>query len=207
MADQTTFRMRIWFRKTGRLALLSHLELARALERTIRRARLPYAISQGFSPHMKIAFGAALPVGVGGLRECFDLQLTRYVKPTEVIKALQNASAVELMIMTGDYIGKQEEAASVAYPLSTYEVVLSRELSNPSLPETITVIRKKKEKELVVSEFLQGDILWNDATATFCLLSKPSGSLRPDKLVAALLESYDDVRVVSLTRIDQKSVM
>ena len=65
MAEQQTFRMRITFAKQGRLALLSHLEIARALERAVRRAQLPFAVSQGFSPHMKIAFGAALPVGVG----------------------------------------------------------------------------------------------------------------------------------------------
>ena len=66
MAEQQTFRMRITFAKQGRLALLSHLEVARAIERAVRRAQLPFAVSQGFSPHMKIAFGAALPVGVGG---------------------------------------------------------------------------------------------------------------------------------------------
>ena len=69
MADPSLFRLRVVFRKAGRLALLSHLEVARALERAVRRAGLPYAVSQGFSPHMRIAFGAALPVGVGGERE------------------------------------------------------------------------------------------------------------------------------------------
>ena len=82
MADPRNFRLRVEFCKQGRLALLSHLEVARALERAVRRAGLPFAISQGFSPHMKIAFGAALPVGVGGLHEVFDLQLTRYVLPS-----------------------------------------------------------------------------------------------------------------------------
>lgn len=61
MADPRLFRLRVTFRETGRLAMLSHLELARALERAVRRAQLPFAVSQGFSPHMRIAFGAALP--------------------------------------------------------------------------------------------------------------------------------------------------
>ena len=56
---QQIFRLRLTFAKQGRLAMLSHLEVARALERTVRRAGLPYAVSQGFSPHMLIAFGAA----------------------------------------------------------------------------------------------------------------------------------------------------
>ena len=34
MADPRLFRLRVTFRETGRLALLSHLEVARALERS-----------------------------------------------------------------------------------------------------------------------------------------------------------------------------
>ena len=77
MPDPNLFRLRMTFCKQGRLAMLSHLEVARALERAVRRAGLPFAVSQGFSPHMKIAFGAALPVGVGGTHELADLQMTR----------------------------------------------------------------------------------------------------------------------------------
>ena len=66
MADPRLFRLRVTFRETGRLALLSHLEVARALERSVRRAGLPYAVSQGFSPHMRIAFGAALMYDASG---------------------------------------------------------------------------------------------------------------------------------------------
>ena len=72
MPDPNLFRLRMTFCKQGRLAMLSHLEVARALERAVRRAGLPFAVSQGFSPHMKIAFGAALPVGVGGTHEVPD---------------------------------------------------------------------------------------------------------------------------------------
>ena len=82
MAD---FRLRVTYAETGRLVMLSHLEIARALERAVRRAGLPYAVSQGFSPHMKQAFGSALPVGVGGLEEIFDVSLTDYVPPEEAL--------------------------------------------------------------------------------------------------------------------------
>ena len=104
MPDPSLFRLRVTFCKQGRLALLSHLELARALERAVRRARLPFAVSQGFSPHMKIAFGAALPVGVGGTRELFDLQMTRYVSPERALEALQAASVPDLMVKSCEYI-------------------------------------------------------------------------------------------------------
>lgn len=134
--------------------MLSHLEVARALERTVRRAQLPYAISQGFSPHMKIAFGAALPVGVGSTCEIFDLQLTEYVPPVRALEALQRASVPDLMVQECAYIESNARAASVAFPLSVYEVRFSHPVAAVLVPENVTVVRKRKEKVLYVADFL-----------------------------------------------------
>lgn len=191
MPDPRNFRLRATFCKQGRLALLSHLEVARALERTVRRAGLPFAISQGFSPHMKIAFGAALPVGVGGLHEVFDLQLTRYVSPEGALEALQAASPPDLMVKDCRYIEPGEPAASVAYPLSTYRALLSCAPAALPVPDEVTVVRKKKEKVLRVSDFLVGEMRVAGAVATFTLEAKPTGSLRPDVLLRACVDAYN----------------
>lgn len=207
MSEIMSFKVRVFFKKEGRLAMLSHLEVARSLERAIRRAQLPFAISQGFSPHMKIAFGSALPVGVGGLKECFDLQLTRYLAPQEVLSALKASSVDGLMVFDCRAVGAREPAPSVAYPVNRYRVELTASLPDDALvPETITVIRKKKEKVLTVGEFLMGDISRAGSILDFTLQAKPTGSLRPDKLVQALIEGHDGVDVVSITRIDQREV-
>ncbi|RDB56303.1 radical SAM protein [Paraeggerthella hongkongensis] len=185
MSDPNLFRLRVTFCKQGRLALLSHLEVARALERAVRRAGLPFAVSQGFSPHMKIAFGAALPVGVGGTHELFDLQMTRYVAPDEALEALRDASVPDLMVKDCVYIDARTPAASAAYPIGTYRVLLSCAPAQLPVPEEITVIRKKKEKVLRVSDFLVGEMELAGAVLTFSLESKPTGSLRPDVLLQA----------------------
>ena len=183
MAD---FRLRVTYVMSGRLAMLSHLEVARALERAVRRAGLPFAVSQGFSPHMKIAFGAALPVGVGGTEEIFDVQLTEYVAPDKALDRLRAASAADLMPYKACYITKDVPAASVAYPFSTYRAVLAfddegfagsadssssvdsapsdsgalaQRVGSLRVPESITVVRKKKEKVLAPSDFLVGTML------------------------------------------------
>ncbi|OUO90855.1 radical SAM protein [Gordonibacter sp. An230] len=193
MPDPSLFRLRATFCKQGRLALLSHLEVARALERAVRRAGLPFAVSRGFSPHMKISFGSALPVGVGGTGELFDLQMTRYVPPETVLEALQKASVPDLMVKSCAYIEPHAPAASAAYPLSTYRALLSRAVRALSVPETVTVVRKRKEKELSVAEFLVGEPELSGAVLTFSLESKPTGSLRPDVLLRACLDEADDL--------------
>lgn len=203
MTDPIHFRYRIYFQKKGRLALLSHLEVARAIERAVRRAELPYAISQGFSPHMKIGFGAALPVRVGGLRECFDLQLTEYRAPDRITAALQEVSVEDLMVLSAEPISNREPAASVAYPFSTYKVVLSDAIDSVNLPESITVVRKKKERELIVNEFLIGSVKHEGAALEFTLWAKPTGSLRPDILIKSILEDHSGVHPLTITRVGQ----
>ncbi len=210
MPDPRRFRLRVAYRKQGRLAMLSHLEVARALERAVRRAQLPFAVSEGFSPHMKIAFGAALPVGVGGTREIFDLALVRYVAPDKALAALQAASADDLMVGECAYVEPGAPAASVAFPVSTYRAALSAAPGSLPVPETIEVVRKRKPKTLVVADYLVGAVAVEGAVATFSLEAKPTGSLRPDVFVGSCLDalnegSADPVRLSSLTRIDQRA--
>ncbi len=187
MNEPQQFRLRITFVKQGRLAMLSHLEIARALERAVRRAKLPFAVSNGFSPHMKIAFGAALPVGVGGTREMVDLNLTHYVDPAEALEALQQASVPDLMVLDCAYIEPKAPAASAAFPISTYRVILSAAPATLPVPEQVRIIRKKKEKVLNVADFLVGEPKLEGSAVTLTLEQKPTGSLRPDKLMAACL--------------------
>lgn len=200
MTDPRLFRLRATFVEQGRLAMLSHLEVAHTLERVVRRAKLPFAISQGFSPHMKIAFGAALPVGVGSTCEIFDLQMTRYIAPDKVLAALQAATVPELMVLECHYIEHNATAASVAYPFSTYEVAFDRAVTAIDVPESITVVRKRKEKVLHVADFLARPFVFDGNRATFTLEAKPTGSLRPDLL---LEHCTFEGEVVSITRIAQ----
>lgn len=210
MAEERRFIVRCTFSKQGRLAMLSHLEIAHALERAVRRAGLPFAISQGFSPHMLLHFGAALPVGVGGTCEIFDLTLREYIAPDKVLAALQKASVPDLMVQECVYIDKKAKAASIAYPISSYLVRFSGPAEGLAFPETVTVVRKKKEKTLVVSEFLVDPLQVQGDAAMFSLEAKLTGSLRPDRLLEAALAEFNAERaeeplsVVSCTRIAQR---
>jgi radical SAM-linked protein len=68
-------RLRITFALVGGLRYLSHLETMKLWERAMRRAGWRLSYSQGFNPHPKISFAAALPVGVAGETELMDVQL------------------------------------------------------------------------------------------------------------------------------------
>ena len=75
----TLFRLRVRYGKRDRLKYLGHLEVIHTIERIVRRAGLPYAVTQGFSPHMRVGFSSALPVGTSSTCEWYDLFMTEFV--------------------------------------------------------------------------------------------------------------------------------
>jgi radical SAM-linked protein len=119
-----TFRLRIVYGKTGRLRFLSHLEVARACERAIRRAGLEYAVTQGFSPRMKMGFGPALPVGTAGTAEVYDVWLKRFVAVETVLGSLRAATPEGLTPVQVCYVGEHEASLAAEMTLADYEVVV-----------------------------------------------------------------------------------
>ena len=81
-------RLRITFSKGGPLAYTSHLDLARAWERALRRAGIPLAYSQGFNPRPRLQLAAALPLGHTGEAELLDVRLERSVAVEGFARAL-----------------------------------------------------------------------------------------------------------------------
>jgi radical SAM family uncharacterized protein/radical SAM-linked protein len=69
-------RIRVEFAKTGRLRHLSHLELITVFHRAMRRSGFPLEFSKGFHPTPSISFGPPLGVGIAGLREYFDMEVS-----------------------------------------------------------------------------------------------------------------------------------
>lgn len=84
-------RVRIRYAKRGRLRFASHRDLARALERAIRRAGVPIAFSAGFTPHPKISYVGAAPTGTASEAEYLEIGLSRTVDVDWLRAALDDA--------------------------------------------------------------------------------------------------------------------
>jgi radical SAM-linked protein len=68
-------RLRARFAKTGKVRFVSHRDVARIWERALRRAEVPVAYTEGFSPRPKLSFGLALSTGYESLGEYLDISL------------------------------------------------------------------------------------------------------------------------------------
>ncbi len=91
MNETYTQRMRVTFATDDTVKYVGHLDMHRAWERAIRRARLPLAYTQGFNPQPRLQFAAALPVGFTGQAELADVFLNEALAPAEFLARLTAA--------------------------------------------------------------------------------------------------------------------
>src|SRR6201997_4246163 len=79
------------YAKRGKMRFASHLDVARAFERSVRRAGLPIAYSSGVTPHPKISYPGGTPTGVASEAEYLSLALTARQAETQVCQRLNAA--------------------------------------------------------------------------------------------------------------------
>jgi radical SAM-linked protein len=211
------FRLRVRYGKVGRLRWLSHLEVIHSLERSIRRAGLPYAITRGFSPHMKVAFGPALPVGTAGDNEYLDVWLTRYTDAREALSLLQGSTPADLAPLEARYVADKEPSLTAAITIATYVVdVVGKESSAKHVRTaldgvvgtgTLSVEHKGKNKVFDLARSLPKEVRVDDrqdgSSIELAIRMGPEGSLRPELLVREALRAASlDAAVSHTTRTD-----
>jgi radical SAM-linked protein len=69
------------------------------LQRALRRAGVPLAYTQGFNPQPKVSVAQALAVGVEGLRELGEVELTSWVEPADLLARWNKQLPPELKIL------------------------------------------------------------------------------------------------------------
>ncbi|HEY5663671.1 MAG TPA: TIGR03936 family radical SAM-associated protein [Ilumatobacter sp.] len=77
-------KLRVRATKIGKVRFTSHRDAARMWERALRRAGLPVAFSEGFTPRPKISFGLALPTGAESIAEYVDIELQHTVQAADL---------------------------------------------------------------------------------------------------------------------------
>jgi radical SAM-linked protein len=92
-------KVRIRFRKSGDLRLVSHHDLMRCFERMLRRAELPFHSTSGFHPKPRLVFALSLPLGVVGCEEVVELELDAETNPEEVRNRLSRVAPAGLEIL------------------------------------------------------------------------------------------------------------
>jgi radical SAM family uncharacterized protein/radical SAM-linked protein len=121
-------RVRIGYRKLGRTAYASHLDLVRSLPRMLRRVGLPLYYSEGFRPLPRITFGPALPVGTASLCEHVDVRLREVEHPDldELCERLNDVAIDGIEFFGHRVLGPHDAALNRVIEEAEYIAALSK---------------------------------------------------------------------------------
>lgn len=189
----TAHKVRLRFAKRGDLRLVSHHDLLRCVERLLRRAALPMAHSQGFNPRPKIVFAQALGLGIEGLREVVDLELSEPLDPEEVLQRLRAVAPPGLDWLTCDGLpaGRAARVQAAEYCLTVPEdrrqdasSALARLWASTHWP--YIRYRPDRTSEFDLRPFLLDAALDSSGVLSFRMKIEPSGSARPEEVIDAL---------------------
>lgn len=91
------------YSKTGYLKYISHLDVLRFIQRSVRRAGIKAKYSEGFNPHMKTSFGYPLSLGIESIGEYFEVELSERIEPQAFIEKMNAVMPKEMQILKAAY--------------------------------------------------------------------------------------------------------
>jgi radical SAM-linked protein len=138
-------RLRVTFAKTGSLRYIGHLDLHQIWERTVRRAGLPLAYTQGFHPGPRIQIAAALPLGFIGCKELVDIWLNELKEEDAILcqELLQSASPPGLTIIRLETVDERAPALQTQVAAAEYEIVFRESTAGSDLETKINALLEK----------------------------------------------------------------
>jgi radical SAM-linked protein len=201
----TVQKLRIRYAKRGRLRFASHRDLARALERALRRARVPMAFSAGFTPHPKISYVGAAPTGAASEAEYLEIGLAERRDPEQVRAALDASLPDDIAVLEcveavegSGSLADRMEATSWRIELPGVEPAeLERALAPFLARESVTVPRRTKNGLRDVDARAAVTSASAGAEAGCAILQvvvrQVTPAVRPDDVLAAL-DAVADLR-------------
>ena len=201
-------RLRVKFSRGEELKFISHLDIVRLWERTLRRANVPILYSQGFSPHPQISLAVPLSVGMTSDAELLDLLLERPVTPQWFEGALKQQLPNGIRIIQSQQITPTLPSLQSQVRFADYTVGIKTDKTPEEVEELISKLlsqdnliwqhqrdtgTKTYNLRALITKLLLVKYIHNKATLEMRLRCDNTGSGRPEQVTAALtLETYPE---------------
>jgi radical SAM-linked protein len=196
-------KARVRFTKVGKVRWTSHRDVARMWERACRRAGVPLAYTEGFSPRPKVSFGLALPTGHESLAEYLDLDVSDdTIEPVTLPGRLTPALPVGIDVVAAAAVAPGADSLQHEVTSSTWVVVLgdhgdlAGRIQDVLAAPEIVVTRERKGRPVTddIRPAIRSLVLEPDATLTFELAVQQRG-VRPSELLSVLGIEFEDCLV------------
>lgn len=196
-------RLRLTFRKFGPTRFIGHLDLARTLERSLTRARIPMAYTQGFNRHPRMQLATALPLGFTSECEMADIYLSEAMEPEAARAQMMARMAPGIEVVRVEEVPIKEPPLQTITHEAVYRVTLLDRVETAVLQQRIDDLmeadevvrergheRKKKEYDLrPLILALAIEQVGEDETGTVLhmrLMLQHSRTGRPDEVLLEL---------------------
>ena len=184
-------KIRLVFKKDGKLKFISHLDLIRTMKGAFSRAEIPIYYSEGFNPHPKMVFSLPLSIGCESVCEYLDIKLNSPMDEKELLERLNAQFPPELKFT--DVYERTTEFTSIAsaeYVITLYENVTAQDV-NKAL-EGPVIVTKKSKKGMIDVDLKNGIhsilVAQEDGAVKIkaTLGAKQDGYVNPDLLIKGI---------------------
>ncbi len=144
---------RLRFKKDGKAVYVSHLDLMRIMRRSLLRAGLPVAHSEGYNPHANITIALPLPLGHSSTCELMDFEPLETYSPDETLRRLNESFPDGITAVNVYDTGRP--IREIEYLRHSIEFIYDREVPTQAADELtalmngegLTVFKKTKKSE------------------------------------------------------------
>ena len=194
-------RLRLTFSKGGPARYIGHLDLARVLERSFNRVKLPIAYTQGFNPHPRMQMATALPLGTISQHEYADIWMRTAMEPAAAQELIMSKMAPGIDVYRVEEVPIKGKSLQVCTVSSDYKVelldamdagVINGRVSDLLAAESMIRVRArgKKRKEYDLRPLINTLTFAPDeseyGTLHMNLSLMPSKTGRPDEVLLAM---------------------
>lgn len=191
-------KVRIKFAKQGAMKFIGHLDIMRYFQKAIRRAEIPIAFTEGFSPHMIMSFASPLGVGITSDGEYMDIEVRDEIPSTEAVKRLNNVMVDGMQVLSYRQIPENKASKAMSLVAAADYTVSFREGFEPKgdwrskFPKfisqsSIIILKKtkKSEREVDIKPLIHELRLTDDDNVFLRLSAGSVDNLKPDLVMEA----------------------
>lgn len=186
-------KYRVKFTKNGPIKYIGHLDVMRYFQKAIRRAQIPIAYSEGFSPHQILSFAFPLSVGFTSEGEYFDMELTEEVNEDDLLKTFNSVLNEGITVSAVRKLPKEAGNCMACVFAASYKVSIKdvgifddnniKRALDYFGQQTIPVNKPKKKGggfiDIDLKDFLY-DFSIKDNCVYFTVNASSSGNIKPD---------------------------
>ena len=114
LEEVSVLKARIKFKKYGALRFIGHLDVMRFFQKAIRRAHIPIAYTEGYSPHMIMSFANPLGIGITSEGEYFDIELKESISSLEAVARLNEVMVEGMEVLSFRQIAEEKKMTGMA---------------------------------------------------------------------------------------------